>query len=85
MKKNYNPYSVPDGFFENTRSLVMTKYRRSRRIFLCSAAAAVAAALILTSPSFIDNSKEQNPVIEEVYGNSLADLYEFDIFLQVNF
>jgi len=84
MKKNYNPYTVPDGFFEDTCSMEITRYRHRRRTLLCTAAAVLAACLIIAAPSFI-NELTDTDADEYVSGNSLADMYEYDIFLQVNF
>jgi len=85
MKKNYNPYTVPDNFFEDTCKLEITSFRKRRRTLMCSAAAVLAAGLIIATPSFIHKLTDAETDTEYVSGNSLADMYEYDIFLQVNF
>jgi len=85
MKLNYNPYVVPEHFFEKNCDEAILKYKnRSRKIRRGIAAIAVVAVLVAI-PLFL-NQYGHNPVEEmEVVSNNLAEMYEYDIFLQVNF
>lgn len=86
MKNNFNPYTVPENFFENNCRSEIIRYRNRRRAVLCSAAAVVAAALIIAAPSFIGPLfSSKDAVVQDAVANELAQMYEYDIFLQVNF
>jgi len=85
MKSNYNPYTVPENFFEDTCRRAVNCYRNRRRALLFGAAAVAAAALIVATPSFIKSVTDQDSCMEETVTNNLAMMYEYDIFLQVNF
>lgn len=85
MKNNFNPYTVPENFFENNCRSEILRYRNRRRAVLCSAAAVVAAALIIAAPSFIGLFSSEDAVGRDALTNELARMYEYDIFLQVNF
>jgi len=83
MKNNYNPYTVPDNFFEQTGERAMKRFRNRRRALFGVAAMTVAAALIIT-PLFI-HTQECRMDQAQTASNDLACMYEYDIFLQVNF
>jgi len=85
MKNNFNPYTVPENFFENICRSEILRYRNRRRAVLCSAAAVVVAALIIAAPSFIGLFSSKDAVVQDAVANELAQMYEYDIFLQVNF
>jgi len=80
MKNNYNPYTVPDGFFEAAQNQALSGFQKRRRAFLYGAAAFVAIALLVV-PMFINTSNSNLNGSNE----ALASMYEYDIFLQVNF
>jgi len=84
MKNNYNPYTVPESFFENTSKQAMTRFRSRRRALQYSVAAMVVAAAIIVTPFFVQTHECQVQETEAV-SNNLAGMYEYDIFLQVNF
>lgn len=80
---NYNPYKVPENFFQTTRDNAVAKYRRVRRAVLLGSAAAIVAATLICLPIF--HSADNQVKNSEMSANNLAGLYEYDIFLQVNF
>jgi predicted membrane protein len=80
MSKN-NPYTVPDGFFEEARADIMrgaAKIRRRRIAVVGVAAATLAALLILPLRSGSWKIQE-----DAQYYAQLADDYEYDYFLQI--
>lgn len=83
MKKNYNPFTVPDNYFENVCDEAVRKYRKRRRSIRCGIATVVVAAVLLVVPVFIQSLNDNQNVPEMT--NNLAEMYEYDIFLQVNF
>jgi len=84
MKNNYNPYTVPEHFFENTGKQAVTRFRNRRRAIRYSVAATLAAAALFITPIFI-HTHENRLQETEIDSNDLAGMYEYDIFLQVNF
>jgi len=84
MKNKYNPYTVPEGFFELCNCEAVSGYRRRRRILRRGFAMAALLVILLAVPAFFMR-EPVNGVQEEVYTNNLAEMYEYDIFLQVNF
>jgi len=84
MKNNYNPYTVPENFFENTSSQAITRFRNRRRAIRYGVAAMVLAVALVATPLFVHthNCRVQET---ETASNNLAGMYEYDIFLQVNF
>jgi len=84
MKNNYNPYTVPENFFENTCEQAITGFRCRRRAIRYGVAAMVVAAALLVIPLFVPTHECQLQETETVSDN-LAVMYEYDIFLQVNF
>lgn len=85
MKNNYNPYTVPEDFFETTFAQAVAKYRERKRAVRLGIAAMAVAALTLIIPILINNSNEERQLETTIASGNLADLYEYDIFLQVNF
>jgi len=85
MKNNYNPYTVPEDFFETTCDRAVAKYRGRKRAVRLGIAAMAVAALTLIIPILINNSNEERQLETTIASGNLADLYEYDIFLQVNF
>lgn len=85
MKNKFNPYTVPENFFEENCRREVLRYRNRRRTLLCSAAAVVVAALILAAPSFAGLFDSKEAAEQNLPTNELAEMYEYDIFLQVNF
>lgn len=84
MKNNYNPYTVPENFFVNAQNKAVAGFRRRRRAALLACAGVAAAAVLIAVPQFFHQSG--TPVQEtDIAANNLAQLYEYDIFLQVNF
>jgi len=83
MKNNYNPYTVPENFFEDSGKQAITRFRNRRRAFRYGVAAMLVAAVII-SPFFV-HTRECRVQETEVASNNLAGMYEYDIFLQVNF
>ena len=80
MSEN-NPYTVPDGFFEEARADIMrgaAKIRRRRLAVLGVAAVAVAALLVLPLRSGSWKIQE-----DAQYYAQLADDYQYDFFLQI--
>jgi len=84
MMNNYNPYTVPENFFETQVKKALDGYKCRRRIFLYSAAAAIVAVAVICVPMFVNSSGSQARQTE-MRANNLASMYEYDIFLQVNF
>lgn len=84
MKNNYNPYTVPEDFFENTGKQAVTKFRNRSRAIQCSVAAMVVVAVLFVTPLFV-RTHESRIQETDVVSNNLADMYEYDVFLQVNF
>jgi len=84
MKNSNNPYTVPENFFEDISNQTISAYRNKRRAVHCGIAAMVVAAAILIIPVFI-RSIDEKAQEQTVVANNLADMYEYDIFLQVNF
>lgn len=80
----YNPYTVPEDYFNKFNSEVTSKYRRCRRTFVRSLAMTALLVILLAVPTlmFVDANKSE-PEVE--YTTNLAEMYEYDIFLQVNF
>jgi len=88
MKNNYNPYTVPDNFFRNCSDKAVSDYKRRRRTLrrILSATAIVTALIVL--PLCLkqkDAAQPQRLAEQELPVNNLAQMYEYDIFLQVNF
>ena len=84
MKNNYNPYTVPENFFEDTSNQAIKRFRNRRHAMQCGAVAMVVAAALIVTPLVIhthDNKIQET----DVASNNLAGMYEYDIFLQVNF
>jgi len=84
MKNSYNPYTVPEGYFELCNCEAVSRYKRRRRTLGRGIAMAALLAILLAIPAFLNEKKTQLST-EEVYTNNLAEMYEYDIFLQVNF
>lgn len=84
MKNNYNPYTVPEDFFKNTSELAIARFRNRRRAIQYSFVAIAVAAVLLVTPLFVQTHKCQVQE-KELASNNLASMYEYDIFLQVNF
>ncbi len=84
MKNNYNPYLVPEDFFEKSSSEAISRYRNKRRAIRIGAAAAVVVAVLLIAPAVSRHSDNSVQEVTEM-PNELANLYQYDIFLQVNF
>jgi len=82
MKNNYNPYTVPENFFEDSCISLIEKNKKHRRN-LRYAAMAVACVLVAVPLFFQFSGADVQET--EVSANSLAQMYEYDIFLQVNF
>jgi len=79
----YNPYSVPDGFFESVRNDALANRARTRRKIGLAAGALVLAGLTISVP-YLFNEAEQEPIIAEQTGNNLNEMYNSDIFLLVS-
>lgn len=84
MKNSFNPYTVPENFFEDTNRQAITRFRNRRRAIRYSVAAMVVAAAILVTPLFVHTHECKIQETDSV-SNNLAGMYEYDIFLQVNF
>jgi len=84
MKNNFNPYTVPEHFFEETCDKAVSGYRKRNRALRHGIAAAVLAALIIAVPAVV-HSISSRTIGAETAANNLAKMYEYDIFLQVNF
>jgi len=84
MKNNYNPYTVPENFFENISEQAITRFRNRRRAVRYSVAVMVIAAVLIITPLFVHSHESQMQETEFV-SNNLAGMYEYDVFLQVNF
>jgi len=84
MKNNYNPYVVPEDFFVNTNEQAMRRFRNRRRAIRYGVAATMMAAALIVTP-FFAKSHKYHIYEKEIVSNSLADMYEYDVFLQVNF
>jgi len=85
MKNNYNPYTVPDSFFETVCNNAVSKARKRRNAIICGFAAMVIAAVVIVTPVFTHISNNNDVLDNELKTNTLANMYEYDIFLQVNF
>jgi len=84
MKNNYNPYTVPENYFENMTEQATARFRNRRRTIRYSIAAMVVAIVLIITPIFIQTRNDQ--IHEEAFvSNNLAEMYEYDVFLQVNF
>jgi len=81
MMNNYNPFTVPKNFFEQNCNLAVTKYKRRKRQVICGIAATVAALVLVFVPVFMKETDKKQDLSE----NSLAELYEYDVFLEINF
>jgi len=84
MKNNYNPYLVPESFFEDSKKQVIKNYRNRRRTIRYGIAAMLLLALLVSTPVFIHTTDNEVQEVEETTDN-LAIMYDYDIFLQVNF
>jgi len=84
MNNNFNPYSIPEGFFESVCDRAVSKGRFHRRAVLSWSAALVLAALLLVIPVCV-RSIDRKAYEKEIVENNLAQMYEYDVFLQVNF
>jgi len=82
MKNNYNPFTVPENFFETTCLDSVSRFRSRRRTILWGAAAA-AVVVMLCIPMFV--RPEASRLQDTELSANLANMYEYDIFLQVNF
>ena len=82
MKNNYNPYTVPENFFPDTCNQAMSKYLASKRALGYGATAVLIALLLFAVPAIVRNA-DNRLMDKEV--NALASMYDYDIFLQVNF
>jgi len=85
MKNNYNPYTVPEDFLETSCKQAVSQYRRRRCTIRLSLSAMAVAALVFALPLFFNHPVPDKQQEKENVENNLADLYEYDIFLQVNF
>jgi len=86
MKNNYNPYTVPENFFETAGNRVVAKLRRRRCAIRIGFAAVAIAVIIMVMPLFFNLPVKADRLQGREYVvNNLADMYEYDIFLQVNF
>jgi len=86
MKNNYNPFTVPENFFEDVQTKATSNYKRCRRKLRNSVVALVAlAAIVIVVPIFINENISTKSTENEIAVNTLASMYEYDIFLQVNF
>lgn len=80
----YNPYTVPEGFFEDARKKAWKAHVSRRNIFCGSVAAfALAAILVILPPLLGGGFKGKSYDAPNV--DALAAMYECDLFLQVNF
>jgi len=84
MKNNYNPFTVPENFFEDTQRRAVTRFTRRRRALRYGVAATLVAAAVIVAPLFVQTHRCQVQETELVSSN-LAGLYDYDVFLQVNF
>lgn len=84
MKNNYNPYTVPEHFFEDTCNNAISRRNRRIRTINYSFVATIIAAVLVFVPAYLATSKKQIAE-KEIAANNLAQMYEYDIFLQVNF
>jgi len=84
MKNNYNPFTVPENFFESAADKAVKKYR-GRRHAIHIGLAAMAVACVLVIPMFVNQRVTDTTEHQEMTVTNLADMYEYDIFLQVNF
>lgn len=84
MKNNNNPYTVPDNFFEQCTEQAIAGYRKRRMSFLRGIALTALLVIILSVPTLLMRDRILSGP-EETYTNNLAEMYEYDIFLQVNF
>jgi len=85
MKNNYNPFTVPDNFFEDSCTKAVSSYKkRQRRIRYSITGLCVAFALIVV-PLWLGDSASKKAQESEFAENNVASVYEYDIFLQVNF
>jgi len=84
MNNNYNPYTVPENFFGDTEKRAVTRFRNRRRVIQYSVAAMMVASALIITPLFV-HLHECRVQKTEVVSNNLAGMYEYDIFLQVNF
>lgn len=82
MKNNYNPYTVPENFFPDTCNQAMSKYLARKRVVGYGATAVLIALLLFAVPAIVRNA-DNRLMDKEV--NTLASMYDYDIFLQVNF
>lgn len=82
MKHNYNPYTVPENFFPDTCNQAMSKYLARKRALGYGATAVLIALLLFAVPAIVRNA--DNRVMDKEV-NTLASMYDYDIFLQVNF
>lgn len=79
----YNPYSVPDGFFESVRRDALVKRARTRRTIGLATGALLLAGLTISVP-YLFNEAEPEPIIAEQSGVNLNEMYNSDIFLLVS-
>lgn len=79
----YNPYLVPDNFFEDVRKDALTQRSRTRRNIGLAAGAFLTAALIMASPYVFDKTDTDQVIATEQMSDALAEMYSYDIFLQV--
>ena len=82
MKNNYNPYTVPENFFPDTCNQAMSKCLARKRALGYGATAVLIALLLFAVPAIVRNA-DNRLMDKEV--NTLASMYDYDIFLQVNF
>lgn len=87
MKNSYNPYSVPDVFFETVEGTAVENYSRRRRLIRRSLVATLAAVAVLVAvPALLRPQTSSGDEMEaEEKVDNLAQMYEYDIFLQVSF
>ena len=86
MKKNYNPYTVPEGFFGESRDRTIGLYDKRARTMKCVFLSAVVAAVLIVIPLYVKQGvRGAEEAMQEYPVNNPAQMYDYDIFLQVNF
>jgi len=82
----YNPYTVPEGFFENVcQDALKARARHRRNIRMAVGAVAVAVILLVTPFVLNMNSEDETEYVASSYQDQLVDNYENDLFLLVSF
>ena len=82
MYKN-NPYTVPEGFFEQARTDILSSAGRIRRRRIAALTAFTGVAAIIIAVLIISPSAGVKVTENEQYYAQLADEYSYDYFLQI--